>query len=475
LLSFEEAGEMGEFSRPDAADIEYFQGAVGEKYVFTGGDDMEPYTHDESEDLRYAPDAVVKPGSTAEVSAVLRRCWERNIAVTPRGGGTGLSGGALCVEGGVCLSLERMNKILEIDTANLMAVVQPGVIVQTLHEEVEKLGLLYPPDPASRGSCMIGGNLAECAGGARAMKYGVTKDYVLGVEAVLPDGGVIRSGGKLLKNVTGYNLTQLLIGSEGTLAVITEIILKLIPRPRFRRTLLAPFGSLEQAALSLNSIFMNHITPAAVEFMERDAIQSAERMLGRSFPYSNAEALLLIELDGNDTETMSREMERVGEVLLGGGAEDVLVAESEAKQNDMWDMRRSLGEAVKKISAYKEEDTVVPRAQLPELMRVLKEISKKHGFTTICYGHAGDGNIHANIVKDGMDDAKWRGELPMLIGDIFRAVVGMGGTISGEHGIGFTQKMYLPLALGAREIELMKAIKRVFDPKGILNPKKIFP
>ncbi len=466
---------MPDFKTPIEQDIEYFQTIIGEKYVVRGGDDMEPYTHDESEDLRFAPDIVLKPGSANEVSAIMKRCFEREIAVTPRGGGTGLSGGALCVNGGVCLSLERMNDILEVDTANLMAVVQPGVVVQTLHETVEERGLMYPPDPASRGSCTIGGNLAECAGGARAMKYGVTKDYVLGLEAVLPDGEVIRTGGKLLKNVTGYNLTQLLIGSEGTLAVITEITLKLIPRPHYRRTLLAPFGSLVAAAAALNAIFMKHITPAAVEFMERDAIQCAERMLGRSFPYSGAAALLLIELDGNDIETMAREAEMVGEVLLEGGAEDVLLANSDAKQNEMWEMRRSLGEAVKKISAYKEEDTVVPRAQLPELMRVLKDISKQHGFTTICYGHAGDGNIHANIIKDGMSDEKWSGELPALIGDIHQSVVDMGGMISGEHGIGFTQKIYLPIALSHREIELMKSIKKVFDPKGILNPGKIFP
>ncbi|MFA6448374.1 MAG: FAD-linked oxidase C-terminal domain-containing protein [bacterium] len=466
---------MAEFNRLDNEDIEFFKGVVGEKYVITGGDDMDPYTHDESEDFRFPPDVAVRPGATAEVSAIMKRCWDRNITVTPRGGGTGLSGGALCVTGGVCLSLDRMNGILEIDTSNLMAVVQPGVIVQTLHESVENLGLMYPPDPASRGSCTIGGNLAECAGGARAMKYGVTKDYVLGVEAVMPDGEIIRTGGKLLKNVTGYNLTQLLIGSEGTLAVITEIILKLIPRPHYRRTLLAPFNSLTEAAAALNAIFMQHITPAAVEFMERDAIQSAERMLGRAFPYSGSEALLLIELDGNDVEMMGREAEKVGTVLMEGGAADVLLAETDAKQNDMWEMRRSLGEAVKKISAYKEEDTVVPRAALPELMKVLKEISRRHGFTTICYGHAGDGNIHANIVKGEMGDDKWRNELPALIGNIFDAVVGMGGMISGEHGIGYTQKMYLPLALSAREIALMKAIKNVFDPKGILNPKKIFP
>jgi glycolate oxidase len=466
---------MSGFTRPDAADIGFFRSVVGEKYVITGGDDLEPYTHDESEDLRFPPDAAVKPGSTDEVSRVLRRCTDRGIAVTPRGGGTGLSGGALCVSGGVSLSLERMNRILEIDTKNLMAVVQPGVVVETLHNEVEDIGLFYPPDPASRGSCFIGGNLAECAGGARAMKYGVTKDYVLGVEAVLPDGTVFRSGGKLLKNVTGYNLTQLLIGSEGTLAVITEIILKLIPRPVYRRTLLAPFDSLEVAAAAINAVFMNRIVPCAVEFMERDAIQAAERMLDRSFPYSDSEALLLLELDGNDLETIGREIEKVGEILLDSGAKDVLVAESDARQKDMWDMRRSLGEAVKKISAYKEEDTVVPRAALPQLMRALKEISKRHGFTTICYGHAGDGNIHANIIKGDMDDGRWRNQLPILIADIHRAVVGMGGMISGEHGIGYTQKIYLPIALSAAEIAIMKAIKNVFDPKGILNPGKIFP
>lgn len=466
---------MSGFSKPGIEDVDYFRSVVGEKYVITGGDDLEPYTHDESEDLKFTPDAVVKPATTDEVSRVMRHCWERGIPVTPRGGGTGLSGGALCVHGGVSLSLERMNRIIEIDTKNMMAVVQPGVIVQTLQEEVEKLGLFYPPDPASKGSCVFGGNLAECAGGARALKYGVTKDYVLGLEAVLPDGRVIRTGGKLLKNVTGYNLTQLLIGSEGTLAVITEIILKLIPKPVYHRTILVPFDSLETAASALNAVFMNRIVPCAVEFMERDAIKSAERMLERSFPYSDSEALLLIELDGNDLDTINRELERVGEILLENGAKDVLVAESEQRQNEMWEMRRSLGEAVKKISAYKEQDTVVPRAALPELMRALKEISRRHGFTAICYGHAGDGNIHANIVKGGMDDEKWRNELPALIADIHRATVGMGGMISGEHGIGYTQKIYMPIALSETELSLMKAIKNVFDPKGILNPGKIFP
>ncbi|HOO56128.1 MAG TPA: FAD-linked oxidase C-terminal domain-containing protein [bacterium] len=466
---------MREYTKADNSDIEFFRELIGEKYVITGGDDMEPYTHDETEDFIFEPDVVVRPAKTEEVSRIMKRCWERGIAVTPRGGGTGLSGGALCVKRGVCLSLDRMAEIIEIDTKNLIAIVEPGVIVENLHNAVEELDLFYPPDPASRGTCMIGGNLAECAGGARALKYGVTRDYVLGCEAVLPDGRIINTGGKLLKNVTGYDLTNLIVGSEGTLAVITKIFLKLIPRPSVKRTLLAPFDSMEQAAVALNAIFINKVVPCAAEFMERDAIQSAEKMLGKSFPYSDSEALLLIELDGNDVDSINRELEKVGMILLDEQAKDVLVAESSQRQKEMWDMRSAIGEAVKKISAYKEEDTVVPRAQLPELLKKVKEISKKHGFTTICYGHAGDGNIHANIIKGDMDDRKWRDELPVLISDIHRAVVALGGMISGEHGIGYTQRMYMPLALSETVLELMKSVKDVFDPKGILNPDKVFP
>lgn len=386
-----------------------------------------------------------------------------------------MSGGALCVHGGVCLSLERMNRIIEIDTKNLIAVVEPGVIVEELHNAAIEAGLMYPPDPASKGSCTIGGNIAECAGGPRAVKYGVTRDYVLGVKAVLPNGEIISTGGKLLKNVTGYGLTQLITGSEGTLAVVVEATLKLIPLPPYKASLLVPFNSSQDAVKALNMIFMNRITPAAAEFMERVAIETAEKMLGKNFPCSGAEAMLLIELDGNDKDALARECEKTGETLLENGASDVLLAESFAKQNELWDLRRSIGEAVKKISAYKEEDTVVPRAVLPELIDALKKISATHGFTTICYGHAGDGNVHANIIRGDMDEKKWRDELPDAIADVHRAVVDLGGSISGEHGIGYSQKKYLPIAVGAIEIELMKKIKSIFDPNGILNPGKIFP
>lgn len=463
------------FGRVDAEVLAALRGIAGEAHVVTNPADLEPYGQDETEDFLYFPEAVVKPSSTDQVSGILKLCFEKSIPVTPRGGGTGLSGGALPVFGGVLISFERMNRILEIDLDNLMAVVEPGVITQTFQEEVEKVGLFYPPDPASKGTCTLGGNVAECAGGPRALKYGTTKDYVYGLEAVLADGSIIRPGGKLLKNVSGYSLTQLLIGSEGTLAVITQIIMKLIPLPSLRRTLIAPYHSLEQACRSLTTIFKARIVPCAAEFMERAAIKAAEDKLERKFPYGDYEAQLLIEVDGNDEGVLDREIEKVGDVCLKGGAVDVYVADSRARQEEMWEMRRSIGEAVKGISIYKEEDTVVPRAQLPALMREVKAISQKHGITTICYGHAGDGNIHVNILKLGMTDEAWEKGLPQAIEEIFREVVRMGGTISGEHGIGWTQKNYLPLACTGVELGVMRKIKQAMDPKGILNPGKLLP
>jgi len=366
--------------------LDQFAQIAGTENVLTSAFDIEPYTHDETEDLRFTPQAVVRPGSTEHVAAIMRLCHEARVPVTPRGGGTGLSGGALPVHGGVVLGLERMNRILEIDTHNFMAVCEPGVITENLHKAVEDLGLFYPPDPASRASCTLGGNLAECAGGPRTLKYGVTRDYVRGVQAVLPNGDIINTGGKLLKNVTGYDLTQLLIGSEGTLAIITKIIVRLIPLPRLRRTLLAPFPCLDHATAALNSIFLNRIFPCAAEFMEHDAIQNAVTMLGRPFPYSDAQALLLIELDGDDEALIQKDIERAGQACLDAGALDVLLAETTVKQEHLWSMRRAMGEAVKKHSAYREEDTVAPRAKLPDLVRAIKDISARHGIRTICYG-----------------------------------------------------------------------------------------
>lgn len=455
--------------------LKQFINILGPEFVLTEKSELEPYSHDETEDLHFYPQVVLKPASTEQVSRVMKVCFENNIPVTPRGGGTGLSGGALPLFGGVALSTEKMNKILEIDTHNLMAVVQPGVITEILQNEVEKAGLFYPPDPASKGSCFMGGNIAECAGGPRALKYGVTKDYVYGLEVVLPNGEIINTGGKLLKNVSGYNLTQLIIGSEGTLGIVTKIILKLLPLPLYRKTILAPFNSIQDATVCLTRIFASKIIPCAAEFLEKKAVQAAERKFEKKIPYSESEALLLLAVDGNDESVLEKEIEKIGEVCLTQGAIDAFVAESKEQQEELWKMRRSISEAVKSISIYKEEDTVVPRAALPELMRKLKEIEKKYQINIICYGHAGDGNIHANIIKEDMPDQKWNQVLPVAIKEIFTEVVKLGGTISGEHGIGYVQKNYLPIALSETELELMRQIKKVFDPKNILNPGKLFP
>jgi len=433
------------------------------------------YGMDETEDFSFPPEVVLKPASTQQISEILKFASEHSVPVTPRGGGTGLSGGSLPVFGGICLSMEKFNRIIEIDEKNYQAIVEPGVITQIFQEELESRGLFYPPDPASRGSCHLGGNLAECAGGPRAVKYGVTKDYVLGIEAVLPTGEIINAGGRVLKNVSGYNLTQLVIGSEGTLAVITKIIFRLIPLPKLRKVILVAFNSLEEAAACVASIFQKGITPSALEFMERSAVKAAEERLGKKFPNGEAGAQLLIEVDGNYEEALNADIAVIAEVVEQHHAIDVLLAEDRQKIDDVWALRRSMGEAVKSVSVYKEEDTVVPRAQLPDLVRGVKQICAKYGITSICYGHAGDGNVHVNVLKDKLDDEAWEKYLNTAIREIFQLTVSLGGTISGEHGIGYSQKSYLPIALSQAELKLMKEIKRTFDPLGILNPGKIFP
>jgi glycolate oxidase len=433
------------------------------------------YAHDETEDLSFLPDVIVKPTTTQQVSAIMRLADQHRVPVTPRGGGTGLSGGALPVQGGICLSMERFNHILEIDRKNFQAIVEPGVITQKFQESLEPLGLFYPPDPASRGSCHLGGNLAECAGGPHAVKYGVTKDYVLGLEVVLPSGEIINTGGRVLKNVTGYNLTQLVIGSEGTLAVITKIILRLLPLPRLRKVMLVAFRSIEDAAACVATIFQRGVIPSALEFMERSAVEAAEKHLGKRFPNGAEAAQLLIEVDGNYEESLGQDVQTIAEAVQEHHAADVLLAEERPKIEDLWALRRSIGEAVKSISTYKEEDTVVPRGNLPQLVKGVKEICGRYGITSICYGHAGDGNVHVNLLKDKLDDVAWNRDIDSTIREIFRLTVSLGGTISAEHGIGYSQKSYLPLALSPAELTLMREIKRTFDPHNILNPGKIFP
>ncbi len=454
--------------------LQELKAIAGDEHVLIDPEALAVHGRDETEDLEFLPEVVVVPGTTAEVSAILQLATREGIPVTPRGGGTGLSGGALPVHGGICLSMRRFDRILEIDERNLQAVVEPGVITQKFQEEVEQRGLSYPPDPASRGSCFIGGNLAECAGGPHAVKYGVTKDYVLGIEAVLPNGEIFTTGARVLKNVSGYNLTQLIIGSEGTLAVITKVTVRLVPVTRLKKVVLVAFDTLEDAAAAVASIFQRGITPSALEFLERAAVQAAEERQGKHFPNGGAAAQLLIEVDGNHEDALTEEISAIAEVVEQHHAADILLAEDRQKVEEVWALRRGIGEAVKSISAYREEDTVVPRAQLPQLVRGVKEICTRYGLTSICYGHAGDGNVHVNLLKAALDEPTWNRVIDPAIREIFALTVSLGGTISAEHGIGYTQRPYLAIALNEVELRLMREIKRVFDPKGILNPGKIF-
>jgi len=420
---------------------------------------------------------VVKPSNATEISEILKIANQYKIPVVPIGGRTGLSGGALSVQGGIGLSMERFNKILSIDEQNLQVITEPGVITQVLREAVSEKGLFYPVDPSSMGSCFIGGNVAENSGGARAVKYGVTKDYVLNLEVVLPTGDIIWTGANTLKNSTGYNLTQLMVGSEGTLGIVTKIVLKLLSKNTHNVLMLVPFYKANEACEAVSAIFRAGIVPSALEFMERDAIDWAvEYIDGLNVQVKNEiQAHLLIEVDGNYPEILLAEAEKIMTVVEQFQIDDILFADTEDEKNALWKMRRSIAEAVKSNSIYKEEDTVVPRYELPKLLDGIKSIGKKYGFKSVCYGHAGDGNLHVNIIKGNMSDENWQTEVPKGIKEIFELTVLLKGTLSGEHGIGYVQKDYMSIAFSKTHLELMERIKFVFDPNGILNPGKILP
>ncbi len=449
---------------------------AGDSFVFTDREVLHDHSHDYTEDLKFYPEVVVKPRTAEEIALILKLSNQERIPVTPRGAGTGLSGGALPVHGGIIISMERFNRIIEIDERNLQATVEPGVINQVFQDEVMKKGLFYPPDPASRGSCFLGGNLAECAGGPKAVKYGVTKDYVLNCEVVLPTGEIIWTGANVLKNSTGYNLTQLIVGSEGTLGIITKVVFRLIPLPTENMLMLVPFFDATKACEAVSAIFRSGITPSALEFMERDCIEYVMKYVDVKVPLKDGiQAQLFIEVDGTDKEVLFKECEKIAEVLYQFNCDEILFADTAQQKADLWRARRSAGEAVKSHSNYKEEDTVVPRAELAKLLTGVKEIGAKYGFRSVCYGHAGDGNLHVNIIKEEMSDEDWNTKVPIGIREIFRLCVSLGGTISGEHGIGYVQKQYMDIPFNQVQLDLMKGIKNVFDPNGILNPGKIFP
>jgi len=465
------------YSKITQADIDYFSKILSDKSVFFDAESLLKYSHDETEDLHFSPEVVLKPETTQHVSEILNYCNSKNIAVTPQGARTGLSGGALPLYGGVALSMERFNKILNIDTNNGQVTVEPAVITQVLQQAVAEKNLFYPPDPASKGSCFIGGNLAENSGGPKAVKYGVTNEYVLNLELVLASGEIIWTGANVVKNATGYNLTQLIVGSEGTLGIITKAVLKLLPLPKKNMLMLAPFHSAEEACKAVAAIFQKGITPSGLEFMERDALIWTSKFIGddsMSIP-DYIEAHLLIEVDGNDEDVLMRDCEIIVAVLEQFKIDEILFADSQAQKDKLWNLRRKVGEAVKSQSIYKEEDTVVPRYELPKLLTGIKSIGKKYGFHSVCYGHAGDGNLHVNIIKGNLSNDVWDNQLPIAIREIFELTVGLGGTISGEHGIGYVQKNYMNIPFSNVELNLMRGIKNVFDPNGILNPGKILP
>lgn len=455
--------------------LEELRAVVGENCLFTDADILSEHGHDETEDLLYVPQAVAEPADTAQVSALMRICNHHLIPVTVRGAGSGLAGGALPVYGGLVISMKRFDKILKIDRRNFQVTVEPGVITEILQNTLREEGLFYPPDPASRGWSFIGGNVSTNAGGPKAVKYGVVKDHVLNLEVVLPSGEVIWTGSNTLKNSTGYNFTQLIVGSEGTLGVVTKIVLKLQPHPTQNLILLAPFRSAESACAAVAAIFEAGVTPSGLEFMERNAIDWAVRYVGETPVPINEddEAHLLIEVDGFHLESLIADCETITKVLERFDTGEIFFADDETTKTALWKLRRNVAHAVKRNSVYKEEDTVVPRGELPALLKKVKEVGARYGFESVCYGHAGDGNLHVNILRGNLSEQIWNEEVTKGIREIFTFVKSVGGTISGEHGIGLVQRQYLDIVFTPTELELMRSIKGVFDPNGILNPGKI--
>jgi glycolate oxidase len=445
---------------------------LGPDHITTRQDALNHYGTDATK-LAYVPDAVAFPGRILEISDILSLANQERFPVIPRGAGSGKSGGALPVLGGLVLAMDRFDRILQVDDQNLVAKVESGVITARLQEEVEKFGLFYPPDPASIRISTIGGNVAECAGGLRAVKYGVTRDYVLGLTVVLPTGEIVRTGVETAKGVVGYDLTRLIIGSEGTLAVIVDITLRLIPKPAWTRTMIAFFKNPSCTVKSVSEIIRSKIVPSALEFMDSLCIECVRDEIGLKIPES-ADALLLIEVDGDQALTR-REAKRVQEICVDQGAIEFKAASSKKISERLWDARRNVSSAMYKLRPDKvSEDVVVPRDQMAGLVSFVDELSGKYGIPIASYGHAGDGNIHVNLMLDKSKPEEVR-KVGRAVEDLFHKVLGMKGTLSGEHGIGITKAPYLGMEISQPALDLMARVKKAFDPNGILNPGKIFP
>ena len=460
--------------------IKELQGIVGtEQVIFDDPTKMEPYSHDEVADPDYAvmPSVVVKPGSAEEIAKIIKMANREKLPVTPRGAGSGLSGGAVPLHGGILLSTERMNRVIEIDRDNLIAVLEPGVITNDFNNEVQKEGLFFAGYPMSLEMCYIGGNVAENAGGGRAIKYGVTGRYITGLEVVMPSGEICTFGGKRVKDVTGYNMVQLLVGSEGTLGIFTKIYIKLMPLPKAKIDMMVLFEDVQTAIDAVPLIMTKTgIIPTGIEFMDKLSLDTTSEFLGEKKRYQDCGAILIIEVDGNEPDQVREDCLNIGELCLDNGAIDAFVAEGPADQEKIWKVRRHVAEAFKAISPEQSlEDIVVPVSAIPALIPKLQEISEKHNVLIPCYGHAGDGNLHATIVKKPETSMEnWKSTLPFVLTDLYIETKKLGGTISGEHGIGHKRKQFMHLVLTPAEIEVMKNIKKALDPNLILNPGKIF-
>ena len=445
---------------------------VGKEYVHPELEERICYSYDAT-NRKSLPDLVVFPGDVQEISEILKLANKERFPVVPRGAGSGFTGGSIPVKGGLVLVMTRFNSILEIDTENLIALVEPGVVTGDFQKEVERFGLFYPPDPASLKFSTLGGNVAECAGGPRAVKYGVTKDYVIGLEAVLPTGEILSTGVRTVKGVVGYDLTKLMVGSEGTLGVITKIRVRLLPMPAAKKTLLAIYPRLEDAAKTVTRIIVSKIIPTALEFMDHFAIACVEDFLKIGLPV-DADAVLLLEIDG-DHDGVDKDALLIQDICIQSGASRVEIAKDKESEENLWMARRAISPSLLRINPTKiNEDITVPRSKIPDILRKLHDIGKKLELQIANFGHAGDGNIHVNIMIDKRKEEEVN-KANKAVQEIFQATLDLGGTLSGEHGIGITKAPYLKMELGDLGIAIMKKIKRVFDPNNILNPGKVFP
>lgn len=462
-----------EYKKLDIKDIEFLKSVVGQERVYTGGDINEEYSHDELGGISKMPDAMVEVLSTEEVSKIMAYAYKNNIPVVVRGSGTGLVGASVPIHGGIMINMTKMNKILEIDEENLTLTVEPGVLLMEIGKFVEEHDLFYPPDPGEK-SATIGGNISTNAGGMRAVKYGVTRDYIRGLEIVLPNGKVLQIGGKVVKNSSGYSIKDLVCGAEGTLAIVTKAILKLLPLPKKAISLLIPFPNLEMAINTVPKIIKSKAIPTAIEFMQREVILAAEKFLGKKFPDNSSDAYLLLTFDGNTKEDIEKDYEKVANICLEEGALDVYISDTDERKEAVWSARGAFLEAVKASTTEMDEcDVVVPRNKVASFVKYTDELQEQFDVRIRSFGHAGDGNLHVYVLRDNLTKEQWDRKLKNVFECMYKKSVELNGLVSGEHGIGFAKKPYLFEQYGEEYMELMKNIKLAFDPKNILNPGKV--